>query len=220
MPENPVLWRPDEARIKASAMYRFMRAQGFDDYDALHRWSIDDSPAFWQALVEFCGVRFDKAADRVLARPGDIMDAGWFEGSELNYAAHLLRHEGDRAALAGIIRALAADPAALARLRRAGLPYISILTDPTTGGVTASFAMLGDLNVAEPGALIGFAGPRVIKQTIGSELPAGFQSSEFLLDHGQLDQVVERRHLKKTVAEVLHWCVDGREVSVRQPVRE
>ncbi len=93
--------------------------------------------------------------------------------------------------------------AALARLRRAGLPYLSILTDPTTGGVTASFAMLGDLNIAEPGALIGFAGPRVIEQTIRQSLPEGFQRSEFLLERGFLDLVVPRPELKATVARCL-----------------
>ena len=93
--------------------------------------------------------------------------------------------------------------AALARLRAAGLPYLSVLTDPTTGGVTASFAMLGDLNVAEPGALIGFAGPRVIQQTIRQELPEGFQRSEFLLEHGFLDMVVPRHELKATLARCL-----------------
>jgi acetyl-CoA carboxylase carboxyl transferase subunit beta len=89
--------------------------------------------------------------------------------------------------------------AALARLQRVPLPFVSVLTDPTTGGVTASFAMLGDLNVAEPGALIGFAGPRVIEQTIRQKLPEGFQRSEFLLEHGMLDMVVDRRELKKTL---------------------
>ncbi len=89
--------------------------------------------------------------------------------------------------------------AALARLDRAGLPFISILTDPTTGGVTASFAMLGDLNIAEPKALIGFAGPRVIEQTIRQKLPEGFQRAEFLLEHGMLDMVVDRRSLKATL---------------------
>lgn len=93
--------------------------------------------------------------------------------------------------------------AALAALRRAGLPYISILTDPTTGGVTASFAMLGDLNLAEPGALIGFAGPRVIEQTIRQSLPEGFQRSEFLLEKGFLDLVVPRPLMKSTVARSL-----------------
>lgn len=93
--------------------------------------------------------------------------------------------------------------AALARLREAAVPYISILTDPTTGGVTASFAMLGDLNIAEPGALIGFAGPRVIQQTIRQELPEGFQRSEFLLEHGFLDAVVARPELKSTLSTAL-----------------
>ena len=95
--------------------------------------------------------------------------------------------------------------AALARLDRAGLPYISILTDPTTGGVTASFAMLGDLNIAEPKALIGFAGPRVIEQTIRQKLPDGFQRSEFLLERGMLDLVVDRREMKATIANALRF---------------
>ncbi len=95
--------------------------------------------------------------------------------------------------------------AALARLDRARLPYISVLTDPTTGGVTASYAMLGDLNIAEPRALIGFAGPRVIEQTIRQKLPDGFQRSEFLLDRGMLDLIVDRRELKSTLARALRF---------------
>jgi acetyl-CoA carboxylase carboxyl transferase subunit beta len=95
--------------------------------------------------------------------------------------------------------------AALARLDRARLPFISVLTDPTTGGVTASFAMLGDLNIAEPKALIGFAGPRVIEQTIRQKLPDGFQRSEFLLEHGMLDLIVDRREMKATISRVLRF---------------
>ena len=95
--------------------------------------------------------------------------------------------------------------AALARLDRAQLPYLSILTDPTTGGVTASFAMLGDVILAEPKALIGFAGPRVIEQTIRQKLPAGFQRSEFLLERGMLDLVVDRRELRPTIARLLRF---------------
>ncbi len=95
--------------------------------------------------------------------------------------------------------------AALARLDQARLPYISILTDPTTGGVTASFAMLGDLNIGEPRALIGFAGPRVIEQTIRQKLPEGFQRSEFLLEHGMLDMVVDRRELKAIIARAVRF---------------
>ena len=94
---------------------------------------------------------------------------------------------------------------ALARLDRARLPFISVLTDPTTGGVTASFAMLGDLNIAEPKALIGFAGPRVIEQTIRQTLPQGFQRSEFLLEKGMLDLVVDRRELKMAIANALRF---------------
>ena len=102
---------------------------------------------------------------------------------------------------------------ALARLGRARLPYVSILTDPTTGGVTASFAMLGDVNIAEPKALIGFAGPRVIEQTIRQKLPEGFQRSEFLLEHGMLDDVVDRRALKAAVARVLRFGRPSRPVA-------
>ena len=98
--------------------------------------------------------------------------------------------------------------AGLMRLDEARLPFISILTDPTTGGVTASYAMLGDLNIAEPGALIGFAGPRVIEQTIRQKLPEGFQRSEFLLKHGMLDAVVPRLELKQYVATALRFFVD------------
>jgi len=100
---------------------------------------------------------------------------------------------------------LAKISAALARLDKAKVPYISVLTDPTTGGVTASFAMLGDLNIAEPGALIGFAGPRVIEQTIRQKLPSGFQRSEFLLEHGMLDAVVSRKELKPYIARALDF---------------
>ncbi len=97
---------------------------------------------------------------------------------------------------------------ALAQLDEAGLPFISILTDPTTGGVTASFAMLGDVNIGEPKALIGFAGPRVIEQTIRQKLPKGFQRSEFLLEHGMLDMVVDRRQLRDTIIRVLDFMMD------------
>jgi acetyl-CoA carboxylase carboxyl transferase subunit beta len=98
--------------------------------------------------------------------------------------------------------------AALARLDSAKLPFISLMTDPTTGGVTASFAMLGDLNLAEPGALIGFAGPRVIEQTIRQKLPEGFQRAEFLLEHGMLDMVVDRRNLKATLVKSFKFLLD------------
>ena len=104
---------------------------------------------------------------------------------------------------------MAKTAAALKKLDEAKLPYISVLTDPTMGGVSASFAMLGDIIIAEPGALIGFAGQRVIKQTIGAELPEGFQRSEFLLEHGLIDMIVQRDAMKKTIVDFLHYFEDN-----------
>ncbi len=100
---------------------------------------------------------------------------------------------------------MAKTSAKLTKLSEKGLPYISVLTDPTTGGVTASFAMLGDVHIAEPNALIGFAGPRVIKETMGQDLPEGFQKAEFLLEHGFIDMIVERRHLKERLSSLLGY---------------
>ena len=105
---------------------------------------------------------------------------------------------------------MAKTSAKLALLAEAKVPYVSLLTDPTTGGVTASFAMLGDFNIAEPGALIGFAGPRVIKETIGKDLPKGFQSAEFVLEHGFLDFIVDRRELKQRLADLLSMVNTGK----------
>jgi acetyl-CoA carboxylase carboxyl transferase subunit beta len=103
---------------------------------------------------------------------------------------------------------MAKTSAKLALLAQDGIPYISLLTDPTTGGITASFAMLGDFNIAEPEALIGFAGPRVIKETIGKDLPKGFQSSEFLLEHGFVDMIVHRNVLKDKISLLLSQIWD------------
>ena len=108
---------------------------------------------------------------------------------------------------------MAKTSAALARLRAAGLPYVSVMTHPTTGGVSASFAMLGDINIAEPEALIGFAGPRVIEQTVREKLPEGFQRSEFLVDHGAIDQIVDRREMRDHLAHLLALLM-------KQPVPE
>lgn len=103
---------------------------------------------------------------------------------------------------------MAKTSVALAQLAEAKLPYISIMTDPTTGGVSASYAMLGDINIAEPGALIGFAGPRVIEQTIKKKLPQGFQRAEFLLEHGFLDKIVHRKDLKKSLSYYINWFMN------------
>ena len=157
---------------------------------------------------------------------GGIMDFGFIGGSMGSVVgekiARLLDGAVDRSAPALIVSAsggarmqegifslmqLAKSAAALHRLAEAGRPYISILTHPTTGGVTASFAMLGDVNIAEPGALIGFAGPRVIKETIRQDLPDGFQTAEFLHEHGMVDCIVPRHALKQTVSGLLaHMC--------------
>ncbi len=104
---------------------------------------------------------------------------------------------------------MAKTSAVLGRLHEAGLPFVSVLTHPTTGGVTASFSMLGDVNLAEPGALIGFAGPRVIEETIKQELPKGFQRSEFLREHGMVDRIVDRRELKSTIVKILRHQFAG-----------
>ena len=101
---------------------------------------------------------------------------------------------------------MAKTTAAVRKLQEAGLLYISVLTDPTTGGVTASFASLGDIILAEPDALIGFAGPRVIEQTIGEKLPEGFQRAEFLLEHGFVDKIVERKKLRKVLVTIIRSC--------------
>lgn len=98
---------------------------------------------------------------------------------------------------------MAKTSAKLTLLAEAGIPYISLLTDPTTGGVTASYAMLGDLNISEPGSLIGFAGPRVVKETIGKDLPKGFQTAEFVLEHGFLDKIINRKDLKQTLGKII-----------------
>jgi acetyl-CoA carboxylase carboxyl transferase subunit beta len=162
--------------------------------------------------------------DRVVC--GAIMDFGFIGGSMGSVVgekiARMVERAVERASPAVIVSAsggarmqegifslmqLAKTSAALQRLSGAGLPYISILTHPTTGGVTASYAMLGDVNLAEPGALIGFAGPRVIKETIRQDLPDGFQRAEFLREHGMVDRIVARGEMRDTVAQLLrHMC--------------
>jgi acetyl-CoA carboxylase carboxyl transferase subunit beta len=136
------------------------------------------------------GERFVRAADEALSRRIPLICFSASGGARMQEALFSLLQ-------------MSKTSAALARLSRAGVPFISVLTDPTTGGVSASLAMLGDLNVAEPEALIGFAGPRVIQQTVGETLPEGFQRSEFLLEHGALDMIVDRRQMRDRLASVL-----------------
>jgi acetyl-CoA carboxylase carboxyl transferase subunit beta len=144
------------------------------------------------------GEKITRAAERALANRSPLIVVSCSGGARMQEGAQSLMQ-------------MAKISAALARLSDASVPYISVLTDPTTGGVTASFAMLGDVNIAEPRALIGFAGPRVIEQTIREKLPEGFQRSEFLLEHGMLDMVVNRMDLKSTLARVLRHFGAGAE---------
>ena len=99
MSKNPVIWEPDVARIRGSAMFRFMQQHNHESYASLHQWSIDEAPQFWSSVRKFCDIQLDRPADRILARPDNIMDAGWFEGAQLNFAAHLLRHTGSDTAI-------------------------------------------------------------------------------------------------------------------------
>jgi acetyl-CoA carboxylase carboxyl transferase subunit beta len=140
------------------------------------------------------GEKVTRAAERALDRGSALIVVSCSGGARMQEGALSLMQ-------------MAKIAAALSRLDSAGLPYISVLTDPTTGGVTASFAMLGDLNIAEPGALIGFAGPRVIEQTIRQTLPEGFQRSEFLLEHGFVDAIVERSELRAYLERSLRFFV-------------
>ncbi len=140
---------------------------------------------------------------------GEVITRAIEEAGDTKTPLIIISASGGARMMEGVISLmqLAKISAALARLDELKVPYISVLTDPTTGGVTASFAMLGDLNIAEPGALIGFAGPRVIEQTIRQKLPQGFQRSEFLLEHGMLDAVVHRRDLKPYISRALDFMV-------------
>jgi len=197
-------------RIRASR-----RKTGKEDAVITGRGEVDRIPVSWSILeFSFMGGSMGSVVGEKIARA--LMDAL----NERTAAVILSRSGGARMqeSLLSLMQ-MAKTSAVLARLRAEGIPFVSILTHPTTGGVTASFASLGDAIVAEPGALIGFAGPRVIKQTIGGDLPEGFQSSEFLLEHGMIDRIVPRSELKADLARILHWCVDGRDISVRQPVR-
>jgi len=140
---------------------------------------------------------------------GEVITRGVERATDERTPLLIVSASGGARMMEGVISLmqLAKISSALARMESAKVPFISLLTDPTTGGVTASFAMLGDLNIAEPGALIGFAGPRVIEQTIRQKLPEGFQRSDFLLKHGMLDAVVERKNLKAYVARAFDFMM-------------
>ncbi|GAB4407890.1 MAG: acetyl-CoA carboxylase, carboxyltransferase subunit beta [Bacteroidia bacterium] len=157
-----------------------------------------DGPMF-DMPVAICAMDFDFIGGSMGSVVGEKISRTIDHCLEMRMPLLVISRSGGARMMEGALSLMqmAKVSAKLARLGQAGLPYISLLTDPTTGGVTASFAMLGDLNIAEPGALIGFAGPRVIKETIGRDLPDGFQRSEFVLEHGFLDFIVHRKEMKE-----------------------
>ena len=194
----------DPLNFRDSKRYRdrlktYQQAVGERDAVIVVQGTIEEVPVML-AVMEYrfmggsmgsvVGEKITRAAERALERKWPLVVVSASGGARMQEGVLSLMQ-------------MAKISAALARLRTARLPYVSVLTDPTTGGVTASFAMLGDLNIAEPGALIGFAGPRVIEQTIRQSLPEGFQRSEFLLEHGFLDLVVQRSEMKETLARCL-----------------
>jgi acetyl-CoA carboxylase carboxyl transferase subunit beta len=202
--------KPYHARLKAS-----IAATGMNDAVVVARGFIDGYEAI-VAAMEYgfiggsmgvvVGEKITRGIERALATRRPMIIVSCSGGARMMEGALSLMQ-------------MAKICSALARLDQEHIPYISILTDPTTGGVTASFAMLGDINIAEPGALIGFAGPRVIEQTIRQKLPEGFQRSEFLLEHGMLDLIVDRREMKATIARALRF-MGQHPVEAVQPMTE
>ena len=194
----------DPLSFKGLKVYRdqleaSIKATGLNDAVICAGGTLDGMPVIIAAMEyafiggsmnAVVGEKITRAAERALAERQPLIVVSCSGGARMMEGALSLMQ-------------MAKISAALARLDRAGVPYISVLTDPTTGGVTASFAMLGDLNLAEPKALIGFAGPRVIEETIRQRLPPGFQRSEFLLEHGMIDAIVDRRELKATLGRSL-----------------
>ncbi len=170
-----------------------------------HDAILSGSGQMGRHAVEFCIFEFDFMGGSMGSVVGEKITRAIERALKNKHALIIVSCSGGARMQEGIfsLMQMAKTSAGLKKLALAGLPYISVLTDPTTGGVSASFAMLGDIIVAEPGAQIGFAGPRVIEQTIQQKLPEGFQTAEFLLDHGLIDQVVHRRDLKKLLEKSL-----------------
>ena len=190
--------KPYKSRLEAS-----MKSTGLKDAVIVGTGTLDGVPVVIAAMEYgfiggsmgvVVGEKITRAAERALDNRWPLIVVSCSGGARMMEGALSLMQ-------------MAKISAALGRMDRAGVPYLSVLADPTTGGVTASFAMLGDLNLAEPRALIGFAGPRVIEQTIRQKLPEGFQTSEFLLEKGFLDAIVDRRDLKPTLARVIRMML-------------
>jgi acetyl-CoA carboxylase carboxyl transferase subunit beta len=196
-PSDPLNFR-DTKRYR-DRLKTYQQAVGERDAVVVVQGKIEDIPVVLAAMEyrfmggsmgSVVGEKITRAAERSLERRQPLIVVSASGGARMQEGVLSLMQ-------------MAKISAALARLHEAGIPYLSVLTDPTTGGVTASFAMLGDMNIAEPGALIGFAGPRVIEQTIRQTLPEGFQRSEFLVEKGFLDLVVKRSEMKETLARCL-----------------
>jgi acetyl-CoA carboxylase carboxyl transferase subunit beta len=188
--------KPYASRLKAA-----QAATGLKDAIVNARGKINGQPVIISAMeYSFIGGSMGAVVGEVITRAVE-------KATRERIPLVIISASGGARMMEGVISLmqLAKISAALAYMDDAKVPYISVLTDPTTGGVTASFAMLGDLNIAEPGALIGFAGPRVIEQTIRQKLPPGFQRSEFLLEHGMLDAVVSRREMKSYISRALDF---------------
>jgi len=184
--------------------------------DAQHKLGMKDAILTAEGLIDgrpviCCSMEFGFIGGSMGAVVGEKAARAIERSIQKKYPLVIVSCSGGARMMEGVVSLmqLAKVSAALARLDDARIPYISILTDPTTGGVTASYAMLGDLNIAEPGALIGFAGPRVIEDTIRQKLPEGFQTAEFLLEHGFLDAIVPRKELKPYVSQVLTFFLDS-----------
>lgn len=209
---DPGSFKEHDKRMRSSDPLKFVDTKRYKDrtadaikktrlYDAV-RWgtgNVHSQPVVAAAMdFSFIGGSMGSVVGEKISR---AIDHAWKSRTPLI----VISSSGGARMMEGALSLMqmAKSSAKLARLAEARVPYISILTDPTTGGVTASFSMLGDVNIGEPGALIGFAGPRVIKQTIGKDLPPGFQRSEFLLEHGFLDMVVHRKDMKQTVHQLL-----------------
>ena len=183
--------------------------------DAQHKLGMKDAILTAEGRIDgrpviCCSMEFGFIGGSMGAVVGEKVARAIERSIDRKYPLVIVSCSGGARMMEGVVSLmqLAKVSAALARLDDARIPYISILTDPTTGGVTASYAMLGDLNIAEPGALIGFAGPRVIEDTIRQKLPEGFQTAEFLLDHGFLDAIVPRKELKPYVSQALTFFLD------------
>ena len=203
-PTDPLSFK--DTKAYRDRLKQYMRQLGENDALISLAGSIEDMPVILAAMnYDFMGGSMGSVVGEKIALSAE-------EATSRGVPLIVVSASGGARMQEGILSLMqmAKISASLGRLRDAGLPYISILTDPTTGGVTASFAMLGDLNIAEPGALIGFAGPRVIEQTIRQSLPEGFQRSEFLLQKGFLDFVVPRTELKATVATCLRHLMAHR----------